>query len=278
MTFIGVRTAVALAAFGLLAGQVRAQVVIVNPPTVVRDAAPDSEALWEIAPDGAEVIAADTPLKKNVTVLRQRLLPKQLAVLAADAERADGGDRWAAAGDQLFGARVGDLDALCVIKTKLNITVGMFLMPKPSQMLKQDCFVDTDDDGMLDQRFEADPGIGTLPNVARARPGATQPLAPVGFELRNPAEFSDESWVEIRYRGDGLKPGKPARFEVRYRYDGKTRDLTDEYRATSDGEAQVLELLGARIVISASGKDRLSAKVERTMDSDFGVSSSLVYR
>ena len=250
-------------------------IIIVTPPRVLTSQERDDDAAaWMIIEDGAEQAEAGQSLKRGDTILRQRLVPKTLAVVSADVVRDDGKDKWAEAGDQLFGARVGEYDAFCVLKTKMNITAGM-LFGSTRRMLKQDCFIDSDGDGKLDRRFEADPGIGVLPNVARSEPQAFYDLEPVAYTRLDPVEFAEESWVELEFRGGGGTRNERPELRIRYRYDGKTRGLTEQYLGADSfpGDAY---LLGAEIEFDKLEDGKVTAKVNRLMDSSFGVTTRLV--
>ncbi|MEM6476091.1 MAG: hypothetical protein AAF687_07990 [Pseudomonadota bacterium] len=251
-------------------------IIIVSPPRLVVSAeTDDSAAAWMIIEDRAEIANAGEALSKGDNVLRQRLVPKKLAVVAGDVERDDGKDRWAKAGDQMFGAKVGDYDAYCVLKSKMNVTAGMFLLPTKSRMLKQDCFIDSNNDGKLDQRFEADPGIGVLPNVARSEPRAFYDLAPVAFTEIDPVEFADDSWVALEFRGGGGKKDKPAELRIRYRYDGKTRKISAKYIGAESFPSDAY-LLGAQIEFRKLDNGKLTAAVKQPMDAGFGVTTRMV--
>jgi hypothetical protein len=253
-----------------------APIIIVNPPRVVIGTEQDdAAATWKIIGEQVEQAPSGKALRPGDVILRQRLVPKVLAVVSEDIVRSDGKDRWAAAGDQLFGAKVGALDAYCVVKSKINVTLGMFILPTTQRLLKQDCFVDSDGDSKLDQRFEADPGIGVLPNVARSEPQAFYPLVPVAYQVIDPAKFADESWVELQFRGGGGKNSKRPEMRLRYRYDGKTRNISQQYLG-GDSFPSNAYLLGAEIEFAQADGGNLNATVKRPMDAGFGVTTALV--
>lgn len=255
------------------------QVVIANPPTAVNEQDETFDgAAWQIIGDGAEFADPGETLRRGAVIARQRLVPKKLARVLSDVERIDGGDRWAEEGDQLFGATVGDLEAFCVMDTKLNVTVGMLFVPNRTRLIKIDCFVDSDDDGRLDQRFEADPGIGVLPNVARSEPRAFYDLEPVEFSLLDPREFEDESWVQIEFRGGARRDDDPPRFRVRYRYGGSTRRLDGESRPAIANYPAELRILGSQIQLDRRDDGKLTAQVIGPMKGSFGVITTLEYR
>ncbi|MEO1220526.1 MAG: hypothetical protein AAFY42_04135 [Pseudomonadota bacterium] len=260
----------------LLAILASTPIIIVNPPRVEISTERDEDAAaWMIIRDGVEMAVPDTPLRKGDTILRQRLVPKRLAVVSEDIVRADNKDRWAEAGDQLFGAKVGDYDAYCVLKSKFNMSLRMFVVPTSTRLLKQDCFVDRDGDGRLDQRFEADPGIGVLPNVARSEPKAFYDLKPVEFRELAPEEFKDDNWVELEFRGGGGKKDKRPELRIRYRYDGKTRKIDGQYVGANSFPSEAY-LLGATLEFKKLEDGKLAASVIRPMDSSFGVTTRLV--
>lgn len=254
-------------------------VTVVKPPEVrISEETDSGAASWQILDEVLENVERNHALKSGTTILRQRLVPKRLAVTKGLVERADGKDRWAKAGEQLFGVRVGDYDAFCSLKTKTNITVGMFLAPKTDKLLKQNCFVDTDGDGKLDRRFFVNPGIGVLPNVARSAPESFQELTPVEFEVLDPREFEGDSWVEIQFRGGKPNGTKPPKFRIRYRYDGKTKSLSDHYFGQKSGYPQSIRILGAELNVLDGGGNKLSAEIKSPMRGEFGVIANLKYR
>lgn len=254
-----------------------APIIIVNPPRLEISTERDEDAAaWMIIGDGVEISSPDAPLRKGDTIIRQRLVPKRLAVVKEDIVRADGKDRWAEAGDQLFGAKVGEYDAFCVLKSKFNMSLRMFVLPtRGTRLLKQDCFVDTDGDGKLDQRFEADPGSGVLPNVARSEPQAFYDLKPVEYQKLAPEDFNDESWVELEFRGGGGRKDKPPELRIRYRYDGQTKKIDAQYVGANSFPSEAY-LLGATLVFQKLENGKLAASVIQPMDSSFGVTTRLV--
>lgn len=254
------------------------QVVVIPPNIDVRVQKTSDDVPWHIVADNAQLIDENTYLKKGSVIARQRLVPKRLAVLDGPAVRADGKDRWAEEGDQLFGAIIAELDAYCVLKSKVNLTVGMFIVPASTRMIKQDCFVDSDDDGLMDQRFEADPGIGVLPNVARSRPQAFYPITPVQVRFLESRDFLDDSWISIEFRSGGKNEKDPPVFQVSYHYDGKTRKLSDLVSSGAKSFPSSFALLGAEIGLDKDANGKLRAKVIKPMEGDFGVLASMVYR
>lgn len=203
-------------------------------------------------------------------ILRQRIVPRSLAVLAADAVREGGGDQWALSGQMLFGAPVHGREVFCVVEPELNVGALMFSgFSGPGRGFhRQDCFEDSDNDGAFDTRYNLNPGSGALPLLGDQRLLDPAPLSPAAFERIPSEQFDPAAWVEVRYERGGTAADPAPVFEIVCHYSDQGREVSTRVSSSANLRTPV-SVIGGAFQLRRDENGQIFAEVLSPMNGNF---------
>lgn len=201
-------------------------------------------------------------LKPKEMLAKARLLPPALAVIQEKLDDPEYPDQPIAAGTQLFGVMDGSIwnpkPAPFPIFCEVNGFAGKEAFLASSKPIVRRCFVDRENDGVLDGLFSIATCNASFPVLANADLPKKLTTISVRYAQQSPTSISDGPQVGIVFDGFNYMNGGP-RF-LRVFGDGSLLPAQgrQSQRKTEDGEQ---ELFGARFTVNNIEKDRVQVRL-----------------
>ena len=227
---------------------------------------------WRIA-------ASSEPLGRRTVsdgdyVLRNRLLPRSLVRLTADAVEPGSNKVIASAGTQLFGLNSRNAAIWCVVGRR-DPGIAMRLLVADVGN-RQVCLVDRDKDGDLDGHFRVSNQVRGVPNFSGYLPRELEPLAAAAYEALTPEQIEVDYFVGIRFEGIALMPARPV-FSVTFGNERSRERLSDVVRPRA--ENPVVKIMDSEFEIVARNGEALEIEVRRPIPPQpFQVIRTIAYR